>query len=285
MKGKIKGKIMILPYLKDEIHLLHDETVYLKKESLIVFEEGDVYIDLKTSYVKEYGLLDGYVLPVHISGNTISIDMGSVEFIYFKVPEHVKEALHEDAVLCGNSSFSIVHTLKDIFENYSVNLLFTKYMNNLSEVFENEENLKLLLKVMEEKIKHETVTTIFSYQQRAQKTLDIFVGSFTQEMDDISLLYKEKLIQILQLFKKHLPTGPILKKRLMEERENTKKAIEIPSPTKEEILEQIKELKAKKKAIDSNPEIEEKELIEAANLRDQIKSLENKLQNIKLQNN
>lgn len=285
MKGKIKGKIMILPYLKDEIHLLHDETVYLKKESLIVFEEGDVYIDLKTSYVKEYGLLDGYVLPVHISGNTISIDMGSVEFIYFKVPEHVKEALHEDAVLCGNSSFSIVHTLKDIFENYSLNLLFTKYMNNLSEVFENEENLKLLLKVMEEKIKHETVTTVFSYQQRAQKTLDIFVGSFTQEMDDISLLYKEKLIQILQLFKKHLPTGPILKKRLMEERENTKKAIEIPSPTKEEILEQIKELKAKKKAIDSNPEIEEKELIEAANLRDQIKSLENKLQNIKLQNN
>lgn len=285
MKGKIKGKIMILPYLKDEIHLLHDETVYLKKESLIVFEEGDVYIDLKTSYVKEYGLLDGYVLPVHISGNTISIDMGSVEFIYFKVPEHVKEALHEDAVLCGNSSFSIVHTLKDIFENYSLNLLFTKYMNNLSEVFENEENLKLLLKVMEEKIKHETVTTIFSYQQRAQKTLDIFVGSFTQEMDDISLLYKEKLIQILQLFKKHLPTGPILKKRLMEERENTKKVIEIPSPTKEEILEQIKELKAKKKAIDSNPEIEEKELIEAANLRDQIKSLENKLQNIKLQNN
>lgn len=211
--------------------------------------------------------------------------MGSVEFIYFKVPEHVKEALHEDAVLCGNSSFSIVHTLKDIFENYSLNLLFTKYMNNLSEVFENEENLKLLLKVMEEKIKHETVTTVFSYQQRAQKTLDIFVGSFTQEMDDISLLYKEKLIQILQLFKKHLPTGPILKKRLMEERENTKKAIEIPSPTKEEILEQIKELKAKKKAIDSNPEIEEKELIEAANLRDQIKSLENKLQNIKLQNN
>ena len=285
MKGKIKGKIMILPYLKDEIHLLHDETVYLKKESLIVFEEGDVYIDLKTSYVKEYGLLDGYVLPVHISGNTISIDMGSLEFIYFKVPEHVKEALHEDAVLCGNSSFSIVHTLKDIFENYSLNLLFTKYMNNLSEVFENEENLKLLLKVMEEKIKHETVTTIFSCQQRAQKTLDIFVGSFTQEMDDISLLYKEKLIQILQLFKRHLPTGPILKKRLMEERENAKKIAAPPPLTKEEILEQIKELKAKKKAIDSNPEIEEKELIEAASLRDQIESLENKLQNMKLQNN
>ncbi len=215
MKAKIEGKIIILPTLADELPMF--DTIYIRQNSLIIFTDGDVYIEPSTTnFIKDKNLLDGYSLPVFIDEEGLTIKMKDVDFVYYPKPEDAKSILSEEAIFCGKADLSAIRTKEELFYHHSFESLFKKLVSCLDEE-EYETISKFFFKLLYDKSQNEKVTIIYSCREMIQSTLDNFLGSIT-ELDEYAEEYKDRLVEIMKFLSKLLPKKDLLTRKLAEEK-------------------------------------------------------------------
>lgn len=215
MKGKIEGKIMVLPTLADTLPLF--ETIYIKRTSLIVFQDGDVFIEPSTTYfVKEINLLEDYSLPIFVDEGTIIVKMQDINFIYYSKGVEEKEMLSEEAIFCGNITLEHVFTKEQIFSEHSFESIFNKLISCLEEA-EYDTISEFFFTLLSRKAKTERVTTIYACKEFTQVILSNFVESIT-EPDAFSIEYKNRLVEIMKFLSTLLPKKHLLTRRLAEEK-------------------------------------------------------------------